>query len=131
MACEATAGLFRPFLSFPHWNNKHYSISSYIWTPETILGRTQNNETAGCRAVTHHFSLSSVKTQLSGIPPGLFWLCRLLHFGFCEMRILKKSCRKCTHTHRFHTHILHCQSGATRLPQSKNSWMGICTVMCV
>lgn len=63
-------------------------LSAHIFgLQKAFLGRTQNNGSAGCRAVTLHFSLSSVKTLLSGIPPRPRWLCCLLHFGFHEKRI--------------------------------------------
>lgn len=48
-----------PSCHFPIGTTNIILSARTFWTPETILGRTQNNETAGCRAVTHHFSLSS------------------------------------------------------------------------
>lgn len=98
--------------------------------------RIQNNGPAGCRVVTHHFSLSTVETLLSHrnssgpalapLPPSFWFL--------WNRNIEKKICRKCMHIQVSHRHPSLSERGATRLPQSKNGWWAsllqqdVCTV---
>lgn len=73
--------------------------------------RIQNNGPAGCRVVTHHFSLSTVETLLShrnSLGPALAPLPP--SFRFLWNRNIEKKFAGNARTYRFHTDILHCQS---------------------
>lgn len=120
MACEAIAGLFRPFLSlfFSTCNNKHYSIGRIFGLQKTFFWAERRTMAAPAVELSHTISASAAeKLDSQESLRGPRWLRRLAHFGFHEKRKHTERGRHThtetqteRHTHRFHTHILHCQS---------------------